>query len=623
MRRNWWLTLVIAWLTATTALAQPNVNARKLFLGATGSVCEFRTGVGDPEGVQTAPVCTQYFDISDGEQWHKATGTGNTGWATSGGAGTVTSVGMTVPTGLTVSGPPITSAGTLAVALQSGYMIPGGGTLGYFLTSQGAAAPIWTPQTTVTPAALTRIDDTNVTLTLGGTPGTSLLQATSLTLGWAGQLSLARGGTNANLTAIHGGVVYSTASALAITAAGTTGQVLTSQGAAAPIWGPSASTTPCGVTGDVQFNTASAFDCDTGLFTYEKADDRLRVNNIMSQAGSPLAIAGAVGGHGEHATFSGGLATDVSGIGGNLILTSGAAMGGASPRSGDVTLRAGNTNLDMGTLTITTGSWPVLIPSLGNLIVIEPAAPPSNGGGPGTNGGHTRIASMAGQVSTSYNTAGHGGNLALVGGPGGSVTASWGDTDTGGNGGPVNVTTGVGGAASGTGGVKNGGDGGAFNVTTSAGGAASGSGATGNGGDGGLIVFNTGAFGTGTTANGANGTIQFKIAGTEFGRFHTDGTLRLTNVPLSSAGTVPGISGCSAGTQTGGAVGGTFASGTTGACNVTLTLAVTATTGYACFAQNVTTPANPYVQSGGTTTTATFTGTTVSGDVIRYFCFAY
>jgi hypothetical protein len=47
----------------------------------------------------------------------------------------------------------------------------------------------------VTPAALTRVNDTNVTLSLGGTPATALLQATSLTLGWSGTLAVARGGT--------------------------------------------------------------------------------------------------------------------------------------------------------------------------------------------------------------------------------------------------------------------------------------------------------------------------------------------------------------------------------------------------------------------------------------------
>lgn len=39
-------------------------------------------------------------------------------------SGTVSSVAMNVPTGLTVSGSPITSSGTLAVSLQSGYSIP-------------------------------------------------------------------------------------------------------------------------------------------------------------------------------------------------------------------------------------------------------------------------------------------------------------------------------------------------------------------------------------------------------------------------------------------------------------------------------------------------------------------
>jgi hypothetical protein len=52
------------------------------------------------------------------------------------------------------------------------------------------------PKTTggggVTPAALTKVDDTNVTLTLGGSPSTALLQATSLTLGWTGTLADSR-----------------------------------------------------------------------------------------------------------------------------------------------------------------------------------------------------------------------------------------------------------------------------------------------------------------------------------------------------------------------------------------------------------------------------------------------
>ena len=46
--------------------------------------------------------------------------------------------------------------------------------------------------TGITPASLTKTDDTNVTLTLGGTPTNSLLQAVSLTLGWTGTLADSR-----------------------------------------------------------------------------------------------------------------------------------------------------------------------------------------------------------------------------------------------------------------------------------------------------------------------------------------------------------------------------------------------------------------------------------------------
>lgn len=47
----------------------------------------------------------------------------------------------------------------------------------------------------VSPAALTSANDTNVTITLGGTPSTALLEATSITLGWTGTLAVSRGGT--------------------------------------------------------------------------------------------------------------------------------------------------------------------------------------------------------------------------------------------------------------------------------------------------------------------------------------------------------------------------------------------------------------------------------------------
>jgi hypothetical protein len=64
------------------------------------------------------------------------------------------------------------------------------------LTNLGLVATPTLPASSVSSgAALTKTDDTNVTLALGGTPTTALLAATSLTLGWTGILSAARGGT--------------------------------------------------------------------------------------------------------------------------------------------------------------------------------------------------------------------------------------------------------------------------------------------------------------------------------------------------------------------------------------------------------------------------------------------
>lgn len=108
-----------------------------------------------------------------------------------------------------------------------------------------------------TGAALTKTDDTNVTLTLGGSPTTALVNAASLTLGWTGQLSLTRGGSNASLTASNGGIIYSTASAMAVLAGtATANQMLLSGASGAPSW--SSTTHPSTVSqGDLLYGSAT------------------------------------------------------------------------------------------------------------------------------------------------------------------------------------------------------------------------------------------------------------------------------------------------------------------------------------------------------------------------------
>jgi len=64
-------------------------------------------------------------------------------------------------------------------------------------TGSGSAAPTWggIVSTDISGQAITRVNDSNVTLTLTGTPGNSVLNAVGLTMGWTGELSAGRGGT--------------------------------------------------------------------------------------------------------------------------------------------------------------------------------------------------------------------------------------------------------------------------------------------------------------------------------------------------------------------------------------------------------------------------------------------
>jgi hypothetical protein len=98
-----------------------------------------------------------------------------------------------------------------------------------------------------TPSALTRVDDTNVTLTLGGTPSTALLQATSITAGWSGQLGVTRGGTGLASTTANQLLYSSSNNIIAGLTSGNNGVLITS-GAGVP---SISSTLPSAVQGNI------------------------------------------------------------------------------------------------------------------------------------------------------------------------------------------------------------------------------------------------------------------------------------------------------------------------------------------------------------------------------------
>ena len=86
---------------------------------------------------------------------------------------------------------------------------------------------------------------------------------------------------------------------------------------------------------------------------------------------------------------------------------------------------------------------------------------------------------------------------------------------------------------------------------------------------------------------------------------------------LGTGGTIS-VSGCSLTAAVGGSSAGQFNSGTTGTCTVTITTGYQAPNGWFAKANDLTTTADSLVQTSSTTTTATISGATLSGDLINF-----
>lgn len=396
--------------------------------------------------------------------------------------------------------------------------------------------------------AFTQIVTTNTgvnSLVVGGTTGA----ATSGTGGIkAGQISLGAG------LALSGGTISTHGIVMPTGVPAATTNALYNNGASALYWNgvpvlTGSATTPGGADTDVQFNDGGTFGADTGKFTYIKATDQLRVNNIGSQIAAALAItstaaataSASIAGTAITLTASNATAGSASGVaaGGGITITSGNATapftGGASGGAIAFVTGTGAANglgeSGHGGAFSVTGGTGAGSGGAGGAITLR-GGPTS---GSGTGGA---ILIVSGTCNSSFNggvgaiTVKTGDVVSVLGGSTpGTITITTGalpdgsqaypsptilmrpaTPDNGANnngiaGGPVTIGSGDGATTSITG-LGNGtaGAGGTFNLTSGAGGAVSTNGNIRLGGAGGTFNITGGVGGEATTSAGTSNT---------------------------------------------------------------------------------------------------------------------
>lgn len=165
---------------------------------------------------------------------------------------------------------------------------------GNWFQSDASGNASWTP-----PGALTRVNDTNVTLTLGGNPTTALLFAASLTLGWTGTLAEPRGGTNQS-TYATGDMLYASAANTLSKLAGnttTTKQFLSSTGtgaaAQAPAWVTLANADLPTTISNKTIDDSNTITVKDGSFTVENTADTTK-KFVFDLSGNTTGIKGTL-----------------------------------------------------------------------------------------------------------------------------------------------------------------------------------------------------------------------------------------------------------------------------------------------------------------------------------------
>jgi hypothetical protein len=228
--------------TATSATTATNIA------GGTNLQIPFNTGAGATSFIVAPTVSSTFLQYN---------GTGFS-WAAAAGIGTVTSVAATVPSFLSITGSPITTAGTLAIS-YSGTALPiaNGGT---GQTTAGAAFNALSPITTT--GDLIIGNGTNSATRLGIGANTYVLTSNGTTATWAAggggsSTSIANGTSNVSIATSNGAVTVATNGATAITVDTSQNATFNSTGALTLPNGTTAQR-PTPVTGMTRFNTTTS-----------------------------------------------------------------------------------------------------------------------------------------------------------------------------------------------------------------------------------------------------------------------------------------------------------------------------------------------------------------------------
>jgi len=330
---------------------------------------------------------TVKFKIGDGTtQWSSLSYFSTA--AGGGGSGTVTSVGMTVPTGLSVTPSTITTSGTFAISLASGYSIPDTTTQGYWTTAYNERAQ-WdggstglTPATGRTSLGATTVGSNIFTLTnpsaitflrinadntvtarsaanfrsdigAGSGDGTVTTLSVVSANGFAGTVANATTTPAITLTTSITGLLSGNGTAISAASIGygdTTnpyGSKTTNYVLAGPAAGPSASpafralvSTDIPDLSGTYASLGAATNTFTGDIAVNGGDITSTSATLAIAMGTPIATS-----PGRAITITAGGTTNTTGTGGSLTITGGSATTGTSTASGgDIFITGGASN---------------------------------------------------------------------------------------------------------------------------------------------------------------------------------------------------------------------------------------------------------------------------------------